>query len=665
MKARVLVVDDSLTVRMDLAEAFEAAGFDVVACATLAEARAALEAGVPDVLVTDHVLPDGYGTDLVRAVRSGEFEGLPAILMLSTEAEVGDRIHGLQSGADEYVGKPYDTGYLVARTRELLRLVDGADRSAGTPTVLVIDGGGNGSRRFEGALESAGYDVRVAATGEDGLRLAAVMRPEAIVVDSTLPGLDGEAVIRRVKLDVALRNTPCLLLTAPDGAEVSAELRALDAGADGVVVRNEEPAAMLARLDAARRGRMAHAGAQTRSLAGPRRVLVVEAEPAAAERVAAALRPDGYDVVLARSGEDAAGLLAVQAIDCILLGHDPSAGALETCSRIKAAPAVRDIPLVALAADTAAAIESLSAGADDAFGRDGDGDALRARVRAQIRRRQMEDEQRRVREALLQSHLEAANARAARELAEARAVLVEELERKNRELESFSYSVSHDLRAPLRSIDGFSQALQEDCEPLLDRASREHLRRVRMAARRMGELIDDLLHLSRVGRAGMHRAPVSLSDVAMAVVADLRRQHPDREVTADIEPGLAADADVRLVRVLLENLLGNAWKFTGEVDAPRVGFRSEGDPCEPVFVVHDNGAGFDMRYAAKLFQPFQRLHDDTRFPGTGIGLATVYRIVERHGGRVWAEGAPGRGATFHFTLPASRAADRLGVAHAV
>jgi PAS domain S-box-containing protein len=245
-----------------------------------------------------------------------------------------------------------------------------------------------------------------------------------------------------------------------------------------------------------------------------------------------------------------------------------------------------------------------------------------------------------------------------------------ELAAANNELESFSYSVSHDLRAPLRSIDGFSQALLEDYAGRLDDRARDYLNRVRGATQRMGHLIDDMLTLSRVTRAEMRRETVDLSALAADVLAELQKSEPGRNVDWHIEPGLVAEGDAQLLRVLLVNLLGNAWKFTGKTASAKIQFGAasvlntgnapipdtQGAPdftqsFAPSFFVRDNGVGFDMIYADKLFGAFQRLHLSSEFPGTGIGLATVQRIVHRHGGQVRGEGVPGQGATFYFTLP--------------
>jgi light-regulated signal transduction histidine kinase (bacteriophytochrome) len=221
----------------------------------------------------------------------------------------------------------------------------------------------------------------------------------------------------------------------------------------------------------------------------------------------------------------------------------------------------------------------------------------------------------------------------------------------NRELESFSYSVSHDLRAPLRSIDGFSRALMEDAGPSLSVEARGHLARIVNAARRMSLLIDDLIALSRVSRAEMKRERVDVTEMAFQIVADLRRTAPDRQVTIAIAPALEATGDPQLIRLTLQNLIENAWKFTGRAEQATIQVgQTQDEDGALAFYVRDNGAGFDPDYADKLFGPFQRLHAASEFPGTGVGLATVQRIVHRHDGHVWAEGQVNQGACFYFTL---------------
>jgi signal transduction histidine kinase len=224
------------------------------------------------------------------------------------------------------------------------------------------------------------------------------------------------------------------------------------------------------------------------------------------------------------------------------------------------------------------------------------------------------------------------------------------LEAANRELEAFSYSVSHDLRAPLRGIDGWTQAFLEDYAQGLDDQGRTYLERVRTETQHMGQLIDDLLSLSRVGRAGMQREPVDLTALAWAIIGRLRETGPERRVEFAVQEGLTAVGDPQLLEVALSNLLDNAWKFTGKRSGGLIEFGRIFQEGQPVFFVRDNGAGFDPEHTDKLFGAFQRLHKASEFPGTGIGLATVQRIVHRHGGRVWAEAAVDRGATFFFTL---------------
>jgi two-component system NtrC family sensor kinase len=657
MNKNVLIVDDSLTVRMDLAEAFEAAGLHPLLCSNIREARDAFAAQAIDIVILDVLLPDGDGVELLKEIRTSPATCDLPILMLSSEADVKDRIRGLKTGANDYVGKPYDAAYVVARGRELLRLrqpENPGPSAAEKVTILVIDDSVTFREELRRALERSGYAVISATSGEKGLRLAASRRPAALIVDGVMPGMDGETVIRRLRLDAALRGLPCLLLTASD--EQGVELRALDAGADAFVRKEEDMDVILARFAAMLRTARTEPDAAS-SLASPKRILAVDDSMTYLQELGSALRDEGYDVVLAHSGEEAIEMLAVQNVDCILLDlMMPGIGGQETCRRIKASAVLRNTPLIMLTAveDRQALIEGLSTGADDYIAKSNEFDVLRARIHAQIRRKQFEDENRRIRDQLLRSELEATEARAARELAETKSALVEELKYKNKELETFSYSVSHDLRAPLRSIDGFSQALIEDYGDRLDETAKNYLHRIRAAAQRMAALIDDMLLLSRISRAQVNRERVDISSLARTVAEELKNENPERVVTVKIQSDLRAQADRGLMRVLLDNLLGNAWKFTARTSNARIELRAQAQDGDTVFFVKDNGAGFDMAHANALFQPFQRLHDAADFPGTGIGLATVQRVVDHHGGRIWAEGKVGCGATVFFTIPSSR-----------
>ncbi|HLH93876.1 MAG TPA: response regulator [Xanthobacteraceae bacterium] len=656
MSGRILVVDDSLTVRMNLMDMLAAADLPVLACATLAEARRALASEDFALVILDVLLPDGDGIELLREIRADAGASGMAVMLLSSEAEIRDRIRGLTTGADEYVGKPYDPGYLVARARELARRDVPAERKG--ETILLIDDSLTFREELKAALEEACYRVLLAGSGEEGLHLAADLRPSAVIVDGMLPGIDGATVVRRIRLDAALRGLPCLLLTGSE--DRSEEVRALDAGADAFVRKDESIMVILARLSAMLRS----AGGQkaeraTASLSGPKKVLAVDDSETYLQQLADGLRADGYELVLARSGEEALQMLEVQPVDCILLDVImPGIGGQETCRRIKGVPGLRDTPIIMLTAvdDRDAVIQGLAAGADDYIAKSCDLDVLRARVLAQIRRKQFEDENRLIREHLLRAEIEALEAQAARQIAEARASLVEQLEAKNEELESFSYSVAHDLRAPLRSIDGFGLILLEDYADKLDDEGKKYLAYVRESAQQMARLIDDLLALSRVTRAELRRAPVDISALARSIAGRLAQASPQRVVELVIADGLRANGDDGLIAIALDNLLGNAWKFTRDTAQARIEVGES--PDEPgTFFVRDNGAGFDMAYASKLFGMFQRLHSPREFEGTGIGLATVRRIVRRHGGRIRAEGAVGRGATFLFSLGKGAGAD--------
>ena len=337
---------------------------------------------------------------------------------------------------------------MVARARDLVRRSDDAADAPVQEAVLLIDDSPTFREALRLVLEAASYRVLVAETGEDGLRIAADQRPAAIVVDGILPGIDGATVIRRLRTRrrPCRRKLPCLLLTGAD--DLGAEIRALEAGADAFVRKGENTDVILAKLSAMLRSASpSNASNSTVSLLGPKKILAVDDSETHLQMLAEELRADGYEVVLARSGEDALELLAVQPVDCILLDLlMPGMGGREACRRIKGTPVTRDTPIVMLTAieDRDAMIAGLSAGADDYIAKSSDFEILRARVLAQIRRKQFEDESRRIRVQLLSAELEAAEARATRELAETRAALVGELESKNEELESFSYSVAHE-----------------------------------------------------------------------------------------------------------------------------------------------------------------------------------------------------------------------------
>jgi two-component system NtrC family sensor kinase len=646
MTHSVLIVDDSLTVRMDLHEAFEADGFGTVLCSTGGQAREAFSSAVFDVAVLDVMLPDADGLELLTELRATPGRSEVVILLLSSEDEVADRLAGLRTGADEYVGKPYDAGYVVARTRQLLG--DRPEpRAAGRTTVLVVDDSMTFREQLRDLLESEGYAVLTAPSGEEGLRMAADRRPQAVIVDGVMPGIDGATVIRRIRLDPALRDIPCILMTAAD--DYATELQMLDAGADAFVRKQQNLAIVPAKLNAVLRQSAEQLPIEvTGSLHGPSRVLALTPDRPQLADLVESLRDEGYDVIPVAVAEDAMDLLTEQPVDCIVLGTGLSGDVgRDACRRIKDVPVIGETPVVMTGETDDDMLACLAAGADD-YVRAGSGaEALRAHVRTQIRRKQSHDESRRIREELMRRELDAAEERAARQLAETRAALVEELEWRNRELEAFSGSVSHDLRGPLQVISSFAEHMLDDEDDPLSDEARRRLGRIQAAANRMADLVESLLILARASRGQLRRAELDLTSTTWQVIGEVEAREPDRKVDFTVCEGMTADADEGLVRVILENLINNAVKFTRKVERPavEVGRAAQG------FYVRDNGAGFPAGKAGDLFRPFARLHSAEDFPGTGIGLTTVHRAVERHGGEIWAEGEDGRGATFWFTLP--------------
>jgi DNA-binding response OmpR family regulator len=656
---------------MDIAEALQEAGFAVIAQPDLASARKALAAHRFDLLVLDVMLPDGDGVDLLEQLRSDPDTAAVPIIVLSTRDEVCDRINGITRGADEYVGKPYDTDYLVLRARQLIRRSRGDRPRTDRPlTVLLIDDSETFRKDFSAVLQSAGYRVRAAASGEQGLRMAQGERPDALIIDGTLPSMSGIDVIGKVRQDPALRRLPCLLLTAAETA--SDEIRGLEAGADDYVRKSADTSEVLARLKAMLRAlRLPAAIRQEGGLFGANKILAVDDSVSFLNEIGEVLRADGYDVAYARSGREALQLLAVESFDCVLLDLIMEGlSGQETCRRIKDNPKMRQTPVIVLTSqeDRAAMIESMDAGADDYIAKSADFDVLRARLRAQLRRRHYELENRRISEELARKEIEATEARAAQRLAETRAHLLDAVEEKNsaleaaiedlravnKELDAFTYSVSHDLQAPLRALSGYSRILREEHGGALTVQGFELVERIERAADKMKHIVDALLDLSRLSRAPLKLETVDLSGLCAQIISDLQEIEPRPALEVQIQKPLLCSGDAKLLRRLLENLLSNAWKFTRTCKKAKITVGAASDSGDTIYKVCDNGTGFDMARADRLFVPFQRLHRAADYEGTGIGLATVKRIVSRHGGRVWAEGVSNRGACFFFTLPSKK-----------
>jgi two-component system, sensor histidine kinase and response regulator len=381
-------------------------------------------------------------------------------------------------------------------------------------------------------------------------------------------------------------------------------------------------------------------------------ILLVDDQPANLVALEAMLQGLGQNLMQARSGREALKWLLTHDFAVILLDVKmPEMDGFETAQLIRQRDKSRHTPILFLtAADSAEtqAVRGYEVGAVDYLVKPVVPEFVRSKVAVFVELAKKTELLRR------QTELLARSEQAALELAEHRAELVRDLEHKNRELESFSYAISHDLRAPLRRIASFSRAVLETQADRLDEAGRKYLTRVREASQHMSQLIDDVFYLSRVTRAEVREQEVDLSELASMILNRLQEADHSRSVEVRIRPGVVVDGDARLLRIALENLLENAWKFTGRQPEPRIEFGVSQIAGEPTYFVRDNGAGFDMTYASRLFGPFQRLHPQHEFSGSGIGLATVQRIIHRHGGRVWAEGLVGQGATFHFTLGRGR-----------
>lgn len=387
-------------------------------------------------------------------------------------------------------------------------------------------------------------------------------------------------------------------------------------------------------------------------------ILIVDDELPNRRLLELLLQHEGYRTITAASGKEGLLMALQRQPELILLDlMMPDMDGYQVISALKADGATSTIPVIVLTAltDRAARLAGLQAGAEEFLTKPVDREELGLRVRNLLRLKEYSDllrDQSEVLERQVQARtadIRQLNA----ELEERVRQRTTELQAANEELESFSYSVSHDLRGPLATMDGFSTLLAKELRsnPTGERA--EHcMKRIRAGISDMGHLIDALLSLAQVSRANLKWDSVDLSAMALTILDGLQEREPQRQAELHIQPGVTALGDAHLLRQMMENLLGNAWKFSARQEQTRIEFsaRASGPNGEVVHEVRDNGAGFDMSYSDKLFGAFQRLHTATEFAGSGIGLATVQRVVRRHGGEVWAESAPDAGATFHFTL---------------
>jgi len=691
MNRAILIVDDSLTVRADLEEAFADAGIPTICCASVTQAREALATQVIGLVILDVLLPDGDGIELLKEFRATVKGASLPVLMLSTEAEVKDRIRGLLTGSSDYVGKPYEREYVVARAAQLLAARPRNELLAASPvrpTVLVIDDSATFRERFGELLQAQGFDVISAASGEEGLRSAAAKRPAAIVVDGVLPGIDGQTVVRKLRLDAALRHIPCILLTGSES--YGAELRALDSGADAFVRKDESLEMILARVTAVlRKIDKISAPHTTLSLQSPKRILAVDDSMTYLQELNATLGGEGYDVILAHSGQEALDMLSVQTVDCILLDRlMPGLDGTETCRRIKASSATRDIPLIMLTAmeDQEAMIEGLSTGADDYVLKSHELDVLKARVRAQIRRKQFEEDSRRIRAELMNKELEASETRAAQALEKSRAELLAVLEQKNHDLEQaisqlrerqgeideknlqleqanrlkseFLSHMSHEIRTPMNAILGFAYLLDQRH---LEGDTSDMIKKIRNAGRTLQSIINDILDFSKIeaGHLEIEHAPFRISAILddLADIMAANAGNKDLELVLCPPPNLGGQlyGDALRLEQILINLTGNAIKFSehGVIKVDISLLEHKGSVATLRFAVSDAGIGIPLDKQAHIFTAFTQADASTtrRFGGSGLGLSICRHLVQQMGGEIGVISAPGCGSEFWFSIP--------------
>ncbi|MDO8775029.1 MAG: response regulator [Burkholderiaceae bacterium] len=508
-------------------------------------------------------------------------------------------------------------------------------------TILIIDDEDLNRKLLEALLLSEGYRAICAASGEEALAMIAHQAPDLILLDIMMPGMDGYQVTSTLKANPATSQIPIILVSALE--DRSARLLGLAAGAEEFLSKPIDRSELCLRVRNLLRLKEYSDFYQNHT-----RILEeqVQARTADLQRFRSALDATADAIFL--TNRRTMQYVEVNATACTMLGYSRE-------EFFKSGPAsFNTLTRDALERTYDALIAGVGANRMiEALMRCKNGRALQVEVHRQVQR--FGDDW--IIVSVLRDITERKQAQ--QEILDLNASLehrvrqrTAELEKANEELQSFSYSVSHDLRAPLRTIDGFNSLLRKEIDESAASARSKHcVTRISAGVLQMGELIDAMLSLAQVSRTSLRWDLVDMSALAQTILDGYQEQAPERELLCDIQPAIMARGDPALLKQVLDNLLGNAWKFTGQQPQTRIAFEGATRPDgETVYTVQDNGAGFDMADSNKLFSAFQRLHTASEFAGNGIGLATVHKIVTRHGGKIWAESSPGQGATFSFTL---------------